>query len=379
MRTTSSFDIFPDEPSERELARARWLRSEGRFRETEDAYRAAITANPKLRTAWTEYFELLRSSGKVDHALALATEASRIFSNAAFPLALQGAALIEQGKFRPALRALEEAVTRDPDLALTWHELGHAAYKLGEGSRALLALDRAFALEPHTETLVLRGKIFRDAGELYAAEVAFEAAAHSASHENQRAAVAEEIRITHRLGGFPPKWVREHTTSEEWFAKYGTTVLGSAPADTIPTEAQLVDAFIGLAADRGWHFDQIVGIEKSLIWERAAHQLGAAVIHTDDYPGGDTPLLATVRPAPDHPGWRRVYDTIGDTGRGASFTMWHPVEVVPETDIVGALEENGQPLPLAPDPANALVMAQHPAATIYSRKLNQPAPVSQIQ
>ncbi len=163
MRTTSSFEIFPDEPSERELARARWLRREGRIAEAEAAYRGVMERQPGLRSSWTECFDLLRSAGQLSKALSLALEAEGVFSTEAFPLALKGAALIEQDRIPDAIEVLEVAVERDPNLALTWHELGYAAYRLGNGDRALLALDRAFALEPHTETLVLRGRIFRDA------------------------------------------------------------------------------------------------------------------------------------------------------------------------------------------------------------------------
>jgi len=49
-----------------------------------------------------------------------------------------------------------------------------------------LALDRAFALEPHTDTLKLRGQVLREAGRYQAAEVAFEGAAQAAEHAEQR-------------------------------------------------------------------------------------------------------------------------------------------------------------------------------------------------
>src|SRR5207249_6050794 len=84
---------------------------------------------------------------------------------------------IELTRYRDALATLEQALEFDPDLALVWHELGYAAFRLGDRNRALLALDRAFGLEPHTETLRLRGRILRDAGRYQAAEVAYEGAA----------------------------------------------------------------------------------------------------------------------------------------------------------------------------------------------------------
>ena len=171
--------------------------------ESEAAYRGVMQRQPTLRSSWTECFELLRSNGHIDDALQIAGAAAGVFPEEAFPLTLKGAALIEMQRYREALGSLELAVERDPDLALTWHELGYASFKLGDRNRALLALDRAFALEPHTETLILRGRILRDAGELYAAEVAFEAARHSATHADQQASIQHEIDVTHRAGAFP--------------------------------------------------------------------------------------------------------------------------------------------------------------------------------
>jgi len=48
------------------------------------------------------------------------------------------------------------------------------ARRVGAGDAARVA-DRAFALEPHTDSLMLRGRILRDSGQYDAAEVAFAA------------------------------------------------------------------------------------------------------------------------------------------------------------------------------------------------------------
>src|SRR5579884_3341594 len=136
-------------------------RASGRWRGRATWRGKGGSPTPSRRTGacWAECFELLRRAGRADDALRLAEAARAHFGEAAFPLALAGAALIELERYRDALRALERALDYDPDLALVWHELGYAAFRLGDRSRALLALDRAFALEPHTETLQLRGRI----------------------------------------------------------------------------------------------------------------------------------------------------------------------------------------------------------------------------
>src|SRR5207245_882899 len=79
------------------------------------------------------------------------------------------------------------------------------AFRLGDRNRALLALDRAFALEPHTETLRLRGRILREAGRYQAAEVAYEGAAQAAEHAEQPAAAERAIAATRRYAFHAPR------------------------------------------------------------------------------------------------------------------------------------------------------------------------------
>src|SRR6267143_2035061 len=149
MRTTASYELFPDAPSERAMARARYLVREGRIADAEKAYRNLLAEHPDLKPGWAECFELLRAQGRGEDALRVAEGARAQFGDSAFSLALKGAALTDLERYREALATLEQAVEFDPDLALVWHELGYAAFRLGDRNRALLALDRAFALEPH--------------------------------------------------------------------------------------------------------------------------------------------------------------------------------------------------------------------------------------
>ena len=88
MRTTASYDLFPDARSERALARARWLAREGRVRDAQSAYDELLTAKPELKAAWAEYFELLRISGRSAEALQLAGS-----DRAAFVAAARGRSL----------------------------------------------------------------------------------------------------------------------------------------------------------------------------------------------------------------------------------------------------------------------------------------------
>src|SRR5258708_36458082 len=137
MRTTASYELFPDARSERALARARWLAREGRTRDAQSAYDELLATKPELKAGWAEYFELLRSSGRRDEALQLADRARATFGETGFSLTLRGAALTELGRYPEALVELDRAVEVDPALGLTWPELGYAAYRLCYRQRAV--------------------------------------------------------------------------------------------------------------------------------------------------------------------------------------------------------------------------------------------------
>src|SRR5213596_4425167 len=132
MRTTASYDLFPDARSERALARARWLAREGRMRDAQAAYDELLASKPELKACWAEYFELLRAGGRKEEALQLADRARATFGETGFSFTLRGAALAELGRYQDALAELERAVEVDPDLALVWHELGYGAQFVGD-------------------------------------------------------------------------------------------------------------------------------------------------------------------------------------------------------------------------------------------------------
>src|SRR5438132_6833832 len=297
MRTTASYDLFPDAPSERAMARARWLAREGRVADAEDAYRGILATHPDLKPCWAEYFELLRRSGRRDDALQLAGRALAQFGATGFALALEGAALVELERIPDALASLERAAEADPDLALVWHELGVAAWKLGDGNRALLALDRAFALEPHTETLRLRGRILRHAGRYPAAEVAFEGAAQAAEHGEQREEAEREIASTRRYVFYAPRRPDQLSPAERWFADTGTVVLTPDAGPVAPSDAVLVKAFFEVARDSGWRFGQVVALGPLRpAWEDLARALNPPIVTRTAFDPEATPLVVAEHP-----------------------------------------------------------------------------------
>ncbi len=378
MRTTASYELFPDAPSERAMARARYLAREGRVADAEQAYRDVLAEHPDLKLCWAECFELLRSQGRPEDALRLAEGARAQFGDSAFSLALKGAALIELERYREALAILEQALEADPDLALVWHELGYAAFRLGDGNRALLALDRAFALEPHTETLQLRGRILRDAGRYQAAEVAYEGAAQAAEHPEQRAAAEREIAATRRYGFYAPRRPEQLTPAERWFAETGTVILAPDDARDAPDDATLGAAFLDLARDSGWRFGQIVALGPALpVWRTLADALGAPLVTRTGFDAGTCPLVVAQRPQPADAGWATVTTAVSEQAAGLVFVLEHPADAPAATsgappfgaDVIGVLTDGGGRRARQVNVPHALSEAQHPAGRLAGRRL----------
>ncbi len=381
MRTTASYELFPDAPSERAMARARYLVREGRIADAEQAYRELLAEQPNLKPVWVECFELLRSQGRREDALRLAEGARAQFGDVAFPLALKGAALIELERYREALATLEQALDLDPDLAMVWHELGYAAYRLGDRNRALLALDRAFALEPHTETLRLRGRILRDAGRYQAAEVAYEGAAQAAEHAEQRAAAEREIAATQRYAFYAPRRPDELTPAQRWFAETGTVVLASDEAADAPDDATLTTAFLDLARDSGWRFGQVVSLGPALsVWRDVAAALGAPLVTRTGFDPATCPLVVAQRPQPADAGWSTITAAVAERATGLVLVLEHLV-APPEppagrdaalhsgADVIGVLADAAGRRSRKVNIGRALSEAQHPAGRLAGRRL----------
>ena len=372
MRTTASYDLFPDARSERALARARWLAREGRMRDAQTAYDELLSTKPELKAGWAEYFELLRSGGRAAEALQLADRARAAFGETGFSFTLRGAALTELGRYPEALAELERAVEVDPDLALVWHELGYAAYKLGDKSRALLALDRAFALEPHTDTLKLRGQVLRDAGRYQAAEVAFEGAAQAAEHAEQRADAEREIAATRRYGHYAPRRPEDLTPAERWFADTGAVVLASTPGPVPPSDETLVATFAEVATGCDWHFGQVILLGPEFpACNDLAERMGAPLVTPSALDPSVCPLVVGLRPLLNDRTWAGIVGKLTSQSIGLVFALEHPADMAAaiSTDVVGVLTDAGTRRPRAPNPTRALVEAQHPDARLAGRRL----------
>jgi predicted negative regulator of RcsB-dependent stress response len=346
MRLTSSFAVFRVEPGEKGLAKARWFAREGRIAEAEREYRAALDAEPDLRAGWLELFELLRRGGRHDDALGLATRSAQHFGpDAAMPLAMKGAALAELGRTREAIAALEAAIERDGNLALAWHELGYAAFKAGEHTRALLVLDRAFALEPHTDTLMLRGRILREAGQFDAAEVAFEGAQQSAEHDIPRRDAEREIAATRRGAALGRKKPRDFSERERVFAELGAVLLEAETSEPARGRISMADrlgvcigAFAQLANALGWRPAVCAGVlpEDGPLAAELARLIGAQLVPLAALDPEDRPLIVTVYNGGTEE-WSKQLARLERWRSGYAFALAQEPGVAETADVIGTL------------------------------------------
>jgi tetratricopeptide (TPR) repeat protein len=347
MRLTSSFAVFRYEPGEKVLAKARWFSRDGKAAEAEQEYRAALGADPDLRSGWLELFELLRRHHRLPDALELTARAEAHFGpDAAMPLALKGAALAELGRTREAIAALEAAIERDGNLALAWHELAYAAFRAGEYSRALLVLDRAFTLEPHTDTLMLRGRILREAGQYDAAEVAFEGAQQSAEHDVPRRDAEREIASTRRAATLGKRKPKDFTLRERAFADLGAVLLDGGDGDleadpgaerVAAALAGFIGAFIRLVPALDWRpavcsavLDEDVPLAGTL-----GRAIGAAVVPAAAVDPADRPLLVSVCGAGQE--WEKQVTRLDRWNAGYTFALTQAPGMAEVADVIGTL------------------------------------------
>jgi tetratricopeptide (TPR) repeat protein len=248
---------------------------------------------------------------------------------------------------------------------MVWHEAGYAAYRLGEYSRALMALDRAFALEPHSGTLHLRGKVLRQAGRYLAAEVSFEGAAEAAEFPEQRAEAERQVAVTRRFAAFAGQRPDGIPLPRRWFAETGAVPLTSASSVAPPTEGQLLDAFAQLAREQDWRFTALISTDGWEGWGRLATMLDIPLLDGLPSDSDSVPLLAARHPDGTDSRWSAANADLACLGRGLSLALQQVPDVEP-ADVFGVLVGAGG---AAPDLAFATEAAQHPEGRLQGRVL----------
>lgn len=342
MRLSSSFAVFRADPAEQDLARARWLTRDGKTEAAEREYRTALAARPDLAAGWIELVELLRRDNRHEAALEVAMGAEAHFGPAAaMPLVLKGAALSELGRTREAVKALEAALERDGNLALAWHELAYAAFKVGEFSRALLALDRAFGLEPHIDTLLLRGRILREAGQYEAAEVAFDAAQQATDHDIPKRDAEREGLATRRAAALGGKRPAAFTMRERVFVETGTAVIDAGKPDAgLSAEllAGCMAALPGLVAAAGWKPAVVAGAAgvDGVLAQAVAKLLGAHTAMIAAIDPADRPLIVTLL-NDGGAEWAKQTKRLARWSAGATFALVQVPGAPDPADAAGAI------------------------------------------
>lgn len=364
MFTTAQYRVFAGDPSDRALRRPRHLLRDGDRTQAEAAYREVIAAEPSLKAGWAEYFQLLRAEGRFDDALGLAEAAAIQFQADAFSGALRGAALVEMGRLRDALEHLQASAEQDPDFGMVWHEMGYAAYRLGEHAHALLALDRAFALDPRSGTLHLRGKILREAGRYMAAEVAFAGAAEAAEFPEQKAEAERQIQVTRRAAHYRRR-PSALSPQEHWFAEHGATILSRRPGPAASDE-MLVMGFARLVEQAGWRFTVMSAAEEWSAWHLLAEILNLPLVPALQPAFGMVPLVTARVPLRADTAWQQRVRAVESTGAGLVFVL-NQSRDLPPADVAGRLA-GCQPGDL--DGEAALAEATHPESPLANRRLH---------
>ncbi len=334
--------------------------------EAVQAYRTVLSEQPELDAGWVEWFQLVRNQNSLDAALALAHEVEARGGRPALGLTLAGSALVEHGRHREGLAELERAVATDPDFAPVWHEIGRAAFRLGENARALLALDRAFALEPRPETLSLRGRVLRAAGRYAAAEVAFEGAGQTAEYPEQRADAETELSVTRRFAALGDRRPDQLDRTDRWFAETGAVALTRADAGAAPTDDDLLAAFEALCRDEGWQFSEVVRTDEWPGWARLAAALDLP-IHRETPEDDAIPLVVGTRPVASAAEWTAAASWVAAKDRGMTFVLIQPEGIAP-ADVAGILDGSAGG---RPDPARAARLAHHSESRFRHRKLRR--------
>ncbi|HEY2806301.1 MAG TPA: tetratricopeptide repeat protein [Gemmatimonadales bacterium] len=342
MRLTSSFAVFRADPQEQDLAKARWLAREGRLDAAEQEYRGVLELHPSIGTGWIELCELLRRQGRLEDALESANRAAVHFGpDAAMPLALKGAALSELGRTRESVAALEAALERDGNMALAWHELAYAAYRVGEYPRALLALDRAFALEPHTDTLMLRGRILREAGQYEAAEVAFEAALQASDHDIPKRDAERESDATRRAASLGGRKPRQFTPRERAYVQTGSVILEPSAVNAEQLADSLgrsIAALAPLVRRAGWKPAVVAGASRSdaPLAEAIARLLNTHPALAAAIDPSDSPLVVTTFNGRGDD-WAKQVARLSRWKTGNTFALAQSPSADHAADIVGRL------------------------------------------
>jgi tetratricopeptide (TPR) repeat protein len=116
----------------------------------------------------------LASHGKLDEAIKAYDEAIKIDPQLAYTWVNKGAALGDLGRYDEAIQACDEAIRLDPNYAKAWYNKGFALYNQSKYDEAVQAFDKVIQIKPDfAEAYYNKGIILKALGRTTESDTAF--------------------------------------------------------------------------------------------------------------------------------------------------------------------------------------------------------------
>ncbi|MBC8075909.1 MAG: tetratricopeptide repeat protein [Chloroflexales bacterium] len=268
------------------LQRGIVLERANRIKEAVDAYRQALSQNPRLREAHNALGVYYQRQG----LLAKAAEEFRIVASlesdflAHFNL---GYVLVELGRYEEALHAFEQCLRLAPDDPATLYELGYISYSRGDYHAAVERLQAPLRLYPDDwEIYNLLGSCYLGLRRFDDALAALGRALVLASNVADKAALLNQIATVERHREFRSLG----SAKDQMYAQDGVVYLGSAQDDglqlrevddyhfTYPDIGTTLQRLLALQQGYRWQFNAVVALDK------ASRPLAQALARASDLP-----------------------------------------------------------------------------------------------
>ncbi len=145
----------------------------GALIEGEQAIRQALALAPQNSEYWNNLSGALLYQKKLDEAARCAQQAIRLGNSTAAPWSNLGLIAFTQGNFAAATEAYQFALRIDQSDVAAWENLGTAQQELGFIDEAIVAFERAVALQPSASAFVNLGGTLEEAGRFDDADACF--------------------------------------------------------------------------------------------------------------------------------------------------------------------------------------------------------------
>jgi tetratricopeptide (TPR) repeat protein len=124
------------------------LRDLGRHEEAIKAYKQAISVDPKYAYPYNGLGNALKNLGRKEEAIEAYKQAISVDPKVAYPYNGLGNALSDLGRKKGAIKAYKQAISVDPKYARPYNGLGNALSDLGRKKEAIKAYKQAISVDP---------------------------------------------------------------------------------------------------------------------------------------------------------------------------------------------------------------------------------------